>query len=257
MQQRKLVIRFLIPIYLLLLTCLTGCVHYDVGVNFQSQTYGTIVQHIKLSDKLTSFSRVTAQAWLDSIEQRTRQLRGKTKRVSKQELTAIIPFYNGADLANKFNDFFGVAESEKTAEEESVDLPELASKLGITQNNLILALRNRLDLDIDLRSLGVLAEDGNVLVSPGTLLELEFSLSTPWGGQSIISEDEDRFNPEHLQQGNQLIWILLPGKVNHIEAVFWVPSAIGIGALIISVLVFVGIVLKSQASPVISQATQD
>lgn len=253
MQQRKLAIRFLVPVCVLLLTFLTGCVRYDVGVNFQSQTYGTIVQHIQLSDKLTSFSRVTAQAWLDSIEQRTRQLHGKTKRVSKQELTAIVPFYNGTDLANKFNEFFGVSEAEETSEEENIDLPELGSKLGVTQNNLIVALRNRLDLDIDLRSLGVLGEDGDVLVSPGTLLELEFSLNTPWGARSIVSEDVGTFNPERLQNGRQLVWILLPGKINHIEAVFWVPSPIGIGVIAIGLLVAVGIFLKSLTSPIVPQ----
>ena len=36
---------------------LSGCVQYELGINFQSQTHGEIVQHIKLAKKLQKMDR--------------------------------------------------------------------------------------------------------------------------------------------------------------------------------------------------------
>jgi hypothetical protein len=85
-------------------------VEYDVGVTFNSPHRGEIVQHIKLGERLTSFSGDSAQEWLTSIERRVRQLQGKTKRVSNEEITVTIPFNNGAELEAKFNEFFNPVE---------------------------------------------------------------------------------------------------------------------------------------------------
>uniref|UniRef100_A0ACD5GX71 Uncharacterized protein n=1 Tax=Desertifilum tharense IPPAS B-1220 TaxID=1781255 RepID=A0ACD5GX71_9CYAN len=74
MRRPKSVVLWLIPLYLCLVTLLSGCVRYEVGVNFESPTHGEMIQHIKLADRLTSFSRTTAEDWLKSIERRTRQL---------------------------------------------------------------------------------------------------------------------------------------------------------------------------------------
>ena len=49
---------FILPLVFCLLTLVTGCVQYEVGVNFESQTRGEIVQHIKLGERLTSFTVV-------------------------------------------------------------------------------------------------------------------------------------------------------------------------------------------------------
>ncbi|MGB8691846.1 MAG: DUF3153 domain-containing protein, partial [Microcoleus sp.] len=81
---------FLLPFVFCLLNLVTGCVQYDVGVNFESQTRGEIVQHIKLGDKLTSFSSETVGEWLKSVERRVRLLDGKTKRLSAQEVSVRI-----------------------------------------------------------------------------------------------------------------------------------------------------------------------
>jgi hypothetical protein len=43
---------FILPLVFCLLTLVTGCVQYDVGVNFESQTRGEIVQHIKTRGKV-------------------------------------------------------------------------------------------------------------------------------------------------------------------------------------------------------------
>jgi len=51
---------------------------------------GEIVQHIKLGERLMSFSGDSAQEWLNSIERRTQQLQGKTKR-SQTKLLSQFP----------------------------------------------------------------------------------------------------------------------------------------------------------------------
>jgi PBP1b-binding outer membrane lipoprotein LpoB len=62
---------------------LSGCVKYDVGIHYDGQNHGEIVQHVRLSDHLTNFSDA-AQDWLHSVEQRTKQLGGRVKRLSNQ-----------------------------------------------------------------------------------------------------------------------------------------------------------------------------
>ncbi|MEG3910000.1 DUF3153 domain-containing protein [Microcoleus sp. w2-18bC1] len=242
---------FLLPLVFCLLTLVTGCVQYDVGVNFESQTRGEIVQHIKLGERLTSFSSETVAEWLKSVESRVRLLDGKTKRVSPTEVLVRIPFNNGAELQDKFNQFYNpIAPTTKYREASPLetDLPKFESHLSVKQNNLLLMLRNRLSLELDLRSLSLLSSNGSLLLSPGGLLELDFSLNTPWGAESIETV-AGALVPESYQQGKQLVWKLKPGEVNYLEAIFWIPSPVGIGALIIALFVAAGIALKYQILP--------
>lgn len=246
---------FLFPFVLCLLTLVTGCVQYDVGVNFDSQTRGEIVQHIKLGEKLTSFSSETVADWLKSVERRVRLLDGKTKRLSDREVLVSIPFNNGAELEDKFNQFYNpIAQTAKSRVASSLetDLPKFESHLSVKQNNLLLALRNRLSLELDLRSLSLLSSNGSVLLSPGGLLELDFSLNTPWGAESIETATAGALVPESYQEGKQLVWKLKPGEVNYLEATFWIPSPVGIGALIIALFVVAGSALKYQILPALS-----
>lgn len=242
---------FLLPLVFCLLTLVTGCVQYDVGVNFESQTRGEIVQHIKLGERLTSFSSETVAEWLKSVERRVRLLDGKTKRLSQTEVLVRIPFNNGAELQDKFNQFYNpiaqTAKSRVTSPLET-DLPKFESHLNVKQNNLLLVLRNRLTLELDLRSLSLLSSNGSLLLSPGGLLELDFSLNTPWGAKSIETV-AGALVPESYQQGKQLVWKLKPGEINYLEAIFWIPSPVGIGALIIALFVAAGLALKYQILP--------
>ena len=48
---------------LLVSLLLSGCVQYDVGVNFSNQNHGELVQHIKLGQRLTSFSGDSVYEW--------------------------------------------------------------------------------------------------------------------------------------------------------------------------------------------------
>ncbi len=237
---------------LLILLCaaftLSGCVRYDVGIDFRSQTNGEIVQNIRLSERLTSFSDEEVREWTNSIDRRARLLHGKTRRLNAGSLMVTIPFYNAEDLESKFDTFFNGenAENAEVAGDIESDLPQLAADLNVFQSNAIFALRNHLELDLDLRSLGAISSGDTVIVMPDSLLDLRFALTAPWGSRSIPNPDDPIVSK---RENGQLIWTLKPGKVNHIEAVFWVPSPIGIGAAVVIALAVGLSAIKKRISP--------
>jgi hypothetical protein len=237
-------------VILLAAVLLSGCVQYDVGVNFQGAHKGQFVQHIKLEERLTNFSTSQVQDWLQSIERRAKQLDGKIKRLSNQEIVVTIPFSSGTELESKFNQFFNPVTQKgspsKTA--ETADLPSFDSKVHLNQGNFIFWVRNHLSYDLDLRSLGVVSSQGNVIVSPGSLLNLQFSLETPGGARSIETAD-NVIAPQVYDNGHQLVWTLQPGQLNHLEAVFWLPSPLGIGTLAIALFVLGGFYWKYKSFP--------
>jgi hypothetical protein len=249
---RRIMVRLRVLWVLLLASLLlSGCVKYDVGVNFEGQHHGALVQHIKLGEQLTSFSDSQAQEWLTSIERRAKQLQGKTKRLSDEEIIVTIPFSNGAELESKFNQFFNPiakknSQSKETA--ETAELPKLNSKFNLNQGNFIFWQRNQLSYDLDLRSLGVLSANGNVIITPSSLVDLQFSLETPGGARSVEKAD-NAISPQVYNNGHQLVWTLKPGQINHIEAVFWLPSPLGTGALVIVLLVLGGFYFKYKSFP--------
>ncbi|EAW34727.1 DUF3153 domain-containing protein [Lyngbya sp. PCC 8106] len=248
-------------LFIVFLTCLllTGCVEYDVGIEFDSQTHGTIQQTIQLSERLTGFSRDGVNEWVSSLKQRVRRVQGRTQRVSDREILVTIPFNNGADLEEKFEQFFNpISPDQKGKFKDQIEdnLPQFSSNLDLTQNNFIFVLRNHLSLELDLRSLALLTTQEQVLIGSGELLELQFSLDTPWGAKLVES---DGINPDHpkplavtSKQNGQLVWTLKPGEVNQLEALFWIPSPVGIGAVIIILFTYFGYTLKYALLPKLS-----
>ncbi|GAB4460493.1 MAG: DUF3153 domain-containing protein [Elainellaceae cyanobacterium] len=232
--------RRLLPLLLLCL-CLTGCIQYDVGITYDSQTHGELVQRIRLDGQIPAARQSTARAWLDGLERQARKLGGKVRHPSKQESLITIPFNNGKDLAAKFNRFFNPSQEERRQlwGPDLAELPAIAARMTVRESNLLLVQRNRLSLDLDLRSLAVRAADGSLLVSPGGLLDVDFNLNTPWGVRSVDS------TPEPKLGNRQLTWILQPGELNHLEAVFWVPSPLGLGTVAIAVIVGIGALIKA------------
>ncbi|MCF4969417.1 DUF3153 domain-containing protein [Nostoc sp. CMAA1605] len=241
--------RKILPLVLSISLLLSGCVQYDIGVNFHNSNSGELVQHIRLEQKLTSFSGDYVYEWLNSIENRARKLDGKAKRISREEVVVTIPFSNGQELQTKFNEFF-TSQNQQDAEPESTesgsDIPKVESNLLLFQNNFILAVRNKLIYDLDLRSLALIGSKGNVMADTGSILNLEFALNTPWGAKSI-PVSETAIEPE--KKGQQLVWQLQPGELNHIEVVFWLPSPLGIGGLLIILFVWGGIYLRYNYMP--------
>ncbi|NJN87190.1 MAG: hypothetical protein HC881_13935 [Leptolyngbyaceae cyanobacterium SL_7_1] len=62
--------------------CLTGCIQYDIGIDYQGQNHGEIIQQIYLDDSLTRFGAVATETWLNQMEQRAKALGGRFRRVS-------------------------------------------------------------------------------------------------------------------------------------------------------------------------------
>lgn len=222
---------------------LSGCVQYDVNINFASQNHGEVVQHIRLDKQFVSLNESVVQDWLKSLERRTRELGGRTKQPSQREIIVTIPFNNGAELESKFNQFFqppsqNQAESLRLAQ---LEIPELHPQLHITQTNYGLVEQNRLTFDLDLRPLGLPSSNGNLVINPGSLLNLGFRLITPWGAENLgipVSQA--------TEDGKDLTWMLQTGDISHLEVVFWVPSPLGIGAVAIALIVALGTFLKSR-----------
>ncbi|MGQ4646291.1 DUF3153 domain-containing protein [Lyngbya aestuarii] len=230
---------------------LSGCVKYDVGVNFQGEHHGAIVQNIRLGKQLTSLSNDEAQQWLSSLQRRAKQLGGRTQRLSEQEITVRIPFSSGQELTSKFNRFFNPVAKKQDSRSQAVkaeQLPSISSKLSLMQNNFFFVQRNHLSYDLDLRSLSVLSANGNVIVSPGALLDLQFSLETPWGAKGL-TQGAETINPKVYYGGHKLVWTPQPGELNHLEAIFWLPSPLGIGTAVIIVLVLAGFYGKYKTFP--------
>ncbi|MCS6812198.1 MAG: DUF3153 domain-containing protein [Cyanobacteria bacterium] len=220
---------------------LTGCVKYEVGLNFSTTHYGTIVQHIKLGQRFTVFSGQSAEQWLTTLEQRARSLGGSASRLSSQEVILTMPFYNGADLMQRFNQFFNP--SSESGNQQLVELPSLSPTLTLQQTNALFAVRNHLIYDVDLQPLGVVGADGNQLINTSSLIELQLGLSTPWGA-TVLEPVTQVERVELLPDGHSLVWILKPGQVNHLEAIFWLPNPLGIGIAVIVIAVLGGALLR-------------
>ncbi len=247
--QRGILNRLFLPVILSLLVLLTGCVRYDVGINFDEQHHGEIVQHIRLAQQLTSLSKTEANQWLNSLENRAKSLQGKAKKISDEEIIVRIPFSNGQELTDKFNHFFNPNYSKISSglKVENPELVQLKAEMSIKQNNWIFFERNKLNIDVDLRALGVLSNQGNVIISPGSLVNLEFVLNAPLRVKNLDKNSNltSESNPNYTQTS----WQLEPGQINHIETSFWVPSYLGIGTVIIVFFILVGFYAKHRHFP--------
>lgn len=242
------VVRFLLPIILCLATVLTGCVDYKVGINFATPYSGEITQHVTVRDQLSTLAPKDTKKWLNSLEKRSRKLDGKVKKLNDQELLLTIPFGNGAELAEKFNHLFQTSiVPNATIPPDKVELIKLNSEVSLHQSNLIFLERNSLDLAIDLRALKVLSQQERIILNPDSVAEIELQLTTPGVVRSI--SNANNLAPTKNTLNHALVWQLSPGEINHIEAVFWLPSPLGIGAAIIIILMILGYVIKHRRFP--------
>ncbi len=216
---------------------ISGCVRSDLEINFAGQNGGEVRQHLELTGSLATNRK--SQDWFEQIQRQVKQVGGRTEKINSQALDVILPFENGTDLAAKLNRFFQPLSSNQP---QGLPLPAVVSHLEMAEQNFLLLLRDRFSYNLDLRSLGVQSATGDVLLSPSSLLEMQFSLKTPWGSRSIsgATAAATLINPGVQRQGRTLSWRLQPGYINHLEAVFWYPSPLGLGAIAIGLLVGVG-----------------
>jgi hypothetical protein len=206
---------------------LTGCVEDRVGIQFDSPQGGQITQHLHLDNQMAS-----AQGWLNGLERRARKLGAMVDRGDRTSIDLALPFESAADLEQKFNTLFADQAGD-------ANTPSFTSHLQVKTNNLLLLERRHLIYELDLTSLGIQGNDGNLLLDPGEGLDLAFGVSGPWGANKG-KRPKGAFSPEAHREGGELLWQLEPGQVNHIEAVLWMPSPIGLGTLAIVGLVVGG-----------------
>ncbi len=220
---------------------LSGCVKYDTGVTFSSLNYGEIVEHIQLGEQLNSFNRQAVQTWVASIEQRTKQAEGKLERISDREFKVIIPFNNAQELVSKIDRYFNPT---PVGTEDKV---KFNAHMKISQSNLLVAVRNQLIYDIDLRSLAPKSSDTQAAVAAQNFVDLDFRLQSPWGVKS--SDAPGNIVGVKVPNQNQVHWQLKPGELNHLDAIFWLPNPLGIGAILIILISGSGYYLKYRQLP--------
>jgi hypothetical protein len=246
-----LINRRLAIVFCTIAIALSGCVKYDTGVNFSSLNYGEIVEHIQLSEQLNSFSQNAVQTWVASIEQRTRQAEGKIERITDRELQVTIPFNNAQDLVTKIDRYFN-PNLAKTEPESKFN-----SHMQINQSNFLLVVRSHLIYDVDLRTLSLASAQPlktsiesiapKVSVASNNFVDLDFSLQSPWGVKN--SDAPGNIVGVKTTNDRQMTWQLKPGEINHINAIFWLPNPLGIGAILIILISGGGYYLKYRQLP--------
>jgi len=209
---------------------LTGCLQYDLDLQFDSQTHGQIVQQISWRNGAIA-QNATLQPWLQLLTERAAAVGGQVRLRDEEGFILTIPFNNGRELQTQFNQFFHPSETELP-----LTLPDgepIRAELSLQQGNWLLAIRNHLSLQIDLTAVPIVTAPSLPLLQGAQLLTGTVSLSTPWGVSAPAS-------------GSPAVdhWSLVAGEVTQIDADFWIPSPIGIGALAIALLVLVGYGLK-------------
>jgi Protein of unknown function (DUF3153) len=238
---RSLINRQLAIVCCTIAIALSGCVKYDTGINFHSLNYGEIVEHIQLGEQLNSFSQSAVQKWLASIEQRTQQAQGRIERITDRELRVIIPFNNAQELVTKIDRYFNPDPASTEASSK------LKSHMRIDQSNFLLVVKNHLIYDIDLSALAIVTTDPKVSVGSANAVDLNFSIQSPWGVRNV--ERTGDLDSAKSSGDGQITWQLKPGKINHLDAVFWLPNPLGIGAIFIILISVAGYYFKYRQFP--------
>ena len=231
-----------------LFICLTGCINYDVGIDFPQANQGHFTQKISLSEQLSNVSEKEGHQWLKNIEKKASQLHGKTKYLSADEILVDIPFYNGQDLVEKFNQFFLTSLDNDRFDDEDISILDVSANLSLDQNNVFVIERKKLDLIADLTSLGVSSEEGEIIFSSGDLINLQVNLNLPLGATIATNE----FAQWEKQEDGIYNIQLQAGKVNEISATFWVPNYVGLGSIAILLFISLGYFAKYRKLPLVN-----
>ncbi len=217
---------------LILIGCvllLTGCLQYDLNIQFDHQTHGQLIQHLHWRSAEVTAGSEWSQG-LQRLRDRTAAVGGTTRLLDAQTLEIVIPFNNGPELETKFNAFFDPDESAV-----ALTLPggeTLSAHLSLRQGNWFGVIFNHVTIQFDLASVLDLTTTRLPLLQGQQLLTGQVQVTAPWV----------RSPTGELTTANT--WSLVPGELNEIEADFWVPSPIGIGAAAIALLVLIGYALK-------------
>ncbi|BAZ90512.1 hypothetical protein NIES932_20120 [Raphidiopsis curvata NIES-932] len=219
---------------------LSGCVNYNLGMNFYDTNNAEWIQHIRIAENLTNFSTDYLQEWFNALSRRANKIGGSTKYISPGELVVKIPFTHGQELEQKLATLY--PHSLQTSLHEPINI---TSNITLKENNFLFLSRNNLIYQLDLRSLaGVVAQKNSSDKTQISLFNIDFTLKTPWGIKNIknINSTVKPLPPE--TSNRQITWQMQLGELNQIEVVFWLPNMLSIGTLIIIIIVLCGYYLK-------------
>ncbi|MEB3274327.1 MAG: DUF3153 domain-containing protein [Prochlorothrix sp.] len=233
-------------------SCLSGCLQYDLGLRFDHQTSGAIVQTFTLTPETRSLGTGLLQEWFVSLDRQAPTVPSLGQWVTPDRYVMTIPFAGAMDLTQKFTQVIppaATATAAATVPQSSSTtaplaataawrgaLPPIAATLNLEQDNRLLAIHTHLNLTLDLRPLARLDRQGRSLLAPSAPLQINFSLETPWGLD--WAETSPTVSPQ--QWGRRVIWSLPVGAVTTIETAFWLPSPVGIGSIGIGLLMLLG-----------------
>ncbi|MGF1535119.1 MAG: DUF3153 domain-containing protein [Elainellaceae cyanobacterium] len=231
-----------------------GCLDTDVAIRFTDANHGQIEERIVLSDRLSQLDSDAMERWKSQIKQQVQQM-GGTARESDGDLRLKVPFFNNRDLTDKFNRL--VSGFEVGPQGLLSEPGQSIARFTATRDcNVLVAQRNRLSLDVDLRSLQQVSQAGMQLRQINGLLDGTLRLSAP---SPVVEANEPSLlsclfdgaaNQLTLNQSNNrsdsraLEWHIDPERANHLDVAFWVPNPLGVGAVLIAVLVGVGLILQ-------------
>lgn len=221
---------------------LSGCVKYDTGINFYGFNDGEIVQHIQLDDRLNSFNPQAVTTWLNSIQARTRQAQGRFTRLSDREFEIVIPFASTQELVAKTNRFFN-----PTPPPNNGTASKFYTRLQVEQSNWLAIVKNHLIFDVDLRAISTTNPDAQIAIAANNFVDLKFRIQSLWGIQNTHLSSGS--NPISTTEGSQTTWQLQPGQIERIDAIFWLPNPLGIGAIFIILISMLGYYLKYRQLP--------
>ncbi len=214
---------------------LSGCLQYDLDLQFDSQTHGQWTQRVEWRGGLPT-SSTTLETWLADIRDRTQGLGGSVEMLGDRAFQIRLPFNNAAEFVAQFNHFF-----DPPPPALPFTLPNgepIRAVVTLHQQNWLVVLQNHLTLTVDLTAIPDLADSNFSLVRTTQLLEGHIHLTTPWG---LTPSQTDNANPND--------WLLQVGTVNYVEVDFWLPSPIGIGGGAIALLMAVSYGIKYRRVP--------
>ena len=224
--------RWLGAVLAIMAIALAGCVDYETTLRFWDANHGEIVQRVRLDDRVGALGDVAAAPWLDGLRERTQRLGGAVRSRSARELDLSIPVANGEDLVEKLRALLDGVLGPAGAD-GSVGVPPESIEVALLQRNYGVVVRNELSLGADLRSLVSLAIDRQVVVGAEGLVRPRVVVAAP-----VIAVLEA--TGAVGRTGGAVVWPLQLGVVNRLVVVFWVPSWLGVGAIVIALVCALG-----------------
>ncbi|NJL46461.1 MAG: DUF3153 domain-containing protein [Leptolyngbyaceae cyanobacterium SM2_5_2] len=229
---------------ILLALCLSSCFQADLTLRFDHHVHGQFTQSIYLGERGTALATASLAPWLAARRRQVGRL-GGSLRQDAEGIQLTVPFSTGPDLVTRFQQVFAEAEPEPGLPSSqglllAPGLGLIPFNLQVEQRNWGLASRTQLIYDLDLRELPTSKLQADRAAPSASASVISFRLQTPWG----IRQVSPKSALPTVSLPTEADWLLQPGQLNHIDVLFWLPNAVGLGTVAIVGLVLVGYVLR-------------